>query len=518
MKKLVVIILLIILILPSLSLNALSKEENNTVLSNSDEPTNDGIIKNLLRLRFNIGSFPGCRYFVQQLFPPVPIQAYPEAISLNYYNKTYFEIGGKNENGTEWEKLVKLAMGYSWGWMTRLTRFSFEVVPPENSSMDVWNIEFYPPSIEMQANRENMEWFGAETPLKTNVSIRLKSNIDPSIVTQDVVLKINIMREEVIDLLRIAKGIPEYAKKTSEQYEEYIKKEHELGFTNPYWSKPFNVVYGSTFLRAVLLIWNLNAPKEPWVDSTVEILIKVKKYHLAKIDSPISPVEIEPNQVKSIPVTITNMGSHIDTYNFRLKCDDENIIVTPPPALTLKPGEEGQALVGVAASRRFYSADDLTPIYIEAYSVEDPENIINQTIALKTSGIYTAGSTIFNSVIVVITIVVILFLFIYLSKKYKQKPRKIKEKKTATSYIKSIPSGIKKSSNKITESFKKYKKEKPIEPQKEEIIQEPQIPIPEEKMIPPPVETKIDADKYMKEQAIQRALNQQEKQRKKLKR
>jgi len=133
---------------------------------------------------------------------------------------------------------------------------------------------------------------------------------------------------------------------------------------------------------------------------------------------------------------------------------------------------------------------------------------------LKTSGIYASGSNTINSVVVIIIIIVIILLFIYISKKYKEKPRKNKDKKKTTNYIKNIPNSIKKSSDKITKSLKK---EKPVEPQKEEIIQTPQIPIPEEEKIPP-VETKVYVDKYMKEQAIQRALNQQEKQRKKLKR
>ncbi|OGL43303.1 MAG: hypothetical protein A2161_20465 [Candidatus Schekmanbacteria bacterium RBG_13_48_7] len=58
--------------------------------------------------------------------------------------------------------------------------------------------------------------------------------------------------------------------------------------------------------------------------------------------------------------------------------------------------------------------------------------------------------------------------------------------------------------------------EKPVEIQ-EEIIQEPQMPMPVEEKIPS-VETKVDVDKWMKEQAIQRALRDQEKQRKKLRR
>ena len=122
--------------------------------------------------------------------------------------------------------MVKIAGPWSWGWMNTLVRYSFEVVSIENSSKDLWNIEFEPKAIEMRPNRKNMNWIGAEAPFKTNVSIMLKSNdVDPSIFTQDIVLKINVVREEIIDKLGILKGVPEFIKT---DHDEYIKKEKEF--------------------------------------------------------------------------------------------------------------------------------------------------------------------------------------------------------------------------------------------------------------------------------------------------
>ena len=166
---------------------------------------------------------------------------------------------------------------------------------------------------------------------------------------------------------------------------------------------------------------NIGLPAyDKWIDSTVEILIKVDKYHLAEIKAPL-PLEIEPYQVKSIPVSIRNIGSHIDTYNFKVKCSDENMVVTPPPSITLKPGEEGQALLGVAAPREFISIGSTTSIFVEAYSVDDPNTIFSNTVILTTAGIHAAGGAIYNSAVLAISFFAIIALYLYIINKRKEK-------------------------------------------------------------------------------------------------
>lgn len=531
MKRLIGLLLFFILLLPSLSLNVMSQEKNIGKES-VEESEKISLIDKLLKIRFNIGSFPGLgRYFIQQLRPPVPIQAYPESLALRYNKKIYFDIGGKDPNTGKWEKMVKVAGPWSWGWMNRVIKYSFEVVPFEDSSMDVWNIDFEPKVLELYPNRENLDWPGAETPFRTNVSIMLKPNVDPSIVTQDLVLKINIVREEALDKIAILKPVPDFVIKNKE---EYIQKEEELGLSPWFYKNPGQILLYNIWTRFFLFFINCPLPiYNKWVDSTVEVLVKVNKYHLAEIEAPATSIKIEPYQVKSIPVKITNIGSHIDTYNFRVKCNEKNMVVTAPPALTLKPGEEGQALVGVAAPRSFYSPGDITSVSVEAYSVDDPETVFSNTILLKTSGVYTTGNATYTFILIIIIIILIILFYFFLLKKYKEKYGK---NKSILVSFKDTTIILKKSLVKFLKLFKKLKKDKSVkEEQKVEIKKEEKIAVekpikiePEKKQEPQVIEQKTpkltttktqisekEISLLRKKQATLRILKDQEKQKKK---
>ena len=415
LNKLIGVVIIFILILPSISLNASSKllEENNN-------STRESFIHKLLRLRFNLGFLEKLtlgRYFTRQLRPPVAIQAYPASVNLRYLNETIFQIGGKNENQTEWVSMVKVAGSWDWAWLNTRIIFSFQFVPPENTSMDIWNVQFDPEYLIIDPNKENMNWTGWDTPFKTNVTIMLKPNVDPRIVTQDVILKVNIVREELLNKFGILSP-PKYPIKYKD---EYIEKVKEMGIRNPYWDTTYEILLYKLFVKYSVFLMNIGLPAyDKWIDSTVEILIKVDKYHLAEIKAPL-PLEISPYQVRSIPVSIQNLGSHIDTYNFRVKCDEENMVVTPPPALTLKPGEEGQALLGVAAPREFLSVGSTTSIFVEAYSVEEPETIFSNTVILTRTGIRAPGGVIYNSSLFLIFLFIIVGLYLFLLNKRRDK-------------------------------------------------------------------------------------------------
>ena len=540
MKKLLGIILVILLVLPSLSLNALSKENNNYEATNN-EPTQETLIKKLLRLRLNLGSIPGLgRYFVQQLRPPVAIQAYPSTVNLTYNKKIYFEIGGKDPQTNEWERMVKLAGTWSWAWASKIIKFSFEVVPIDNTSMDVWNIEFNPELIQMYPNRYNLEWPGAYDPFMTNVSVRLKPNVDPRIVTQDVVLKINVIREEISDKISFLKGAPEFIKKYRD---EYIQKEEEIG-GKAWFADPSYVFLFNLFSRYYFFIINLPLPYyEERIESTVEVLIKVDKYHLAELKAPESTVNIEPYQAKSVPIAIKNRGSHIDTFNFNVNCSYKDMIVTPPPALTIRPGEEKEAIVGIAAPKSFFSADEIASISVEAYSVDKPKEVFSNVITLKISGVYATGGSTINIGALLILILIVLLLYVYLSKKHKQRMKKLNGKQKQVSFYDSITSSIKSTVKKPIKIVKKQKKPKKMKPKKEvkkekeiqkpekekpkevkkeeKLEKEPPKPKLEEKPVEEPlpaiVKKEPDSEELKKRQAIQRVLQEQKKQKRKYK-
>ena len=412
LKKLIVSVLIFFLLFPSISFTVSSQQENS----------NESLFYKFLRLRFSLGWLDALkmgRYFTYQMRPPIPIQAHPEAISINYLNETDFIIGGMKQDKSGWESLVKVGGTWSWAWMNTLVKFSFEFVPPENSSEDVWNVIFDPKELIMKPNKKNLDWPGAFTPFKTNVSIMLKPGVDPRVVTQDVVLKVNIRREEVLDKLGIL-TMPSFVTDYPEQYKQ---KCEEIGVGPMLINQYPGPKYYRFFVGPTLTLQNWVLPwYDDWVDSTVEVLIKVNKFHLVDM-LPVPTQEIQPYEVKSIPISIKNIGSHTDSYNFNIRCDEEDLIVTPPPALTLKPGEYGEALVGVAAPKSFLSIGETTSIFVDAYSIDDPDKIFTNTIILKTEGIYTTGATTIYSVIFFIFLVIIILLYFYFSRKIRDKDK-----------------------------------------------------------------------------------------------
>jgi hypothetical protein len=418
LKKLITFLIIFILILPSFTLNVFSE-------STSDEDESDNslrILMFLLKMRFNAGFLTTLnlgRYFYRQFRPPVAIQAYPDAIDLRYLNLTKFEIGGKNPDTLEWEKMVKVAGGWDFAFFNPQVTYYFEFVPPEDSPEGAWNVQFDPPQLLMKTNKENLDWPGAEDDFRTNVSIQLKPSVDPNYPTQDVVLRFNIVREEALDHLRILTGSPKWAR-TQKQL--YLEKSEEMDpDRTPFWKSPFSKFMWNRLSRRIFFFANLRYPAyDKWIDSTVEILVRVNKFHLADIVPPL-PLDIEPYEVKSIPVTIINKGSHTDTFNFRVSSTDENMLVTPPPALTLKPGEEAHALVGVAAPKRFISIGSTSSIFLEAYSVDDPNSIFSNTIILSTVGINVSGGETYNIISLIIALIIIIAIILYILRRRREK-------------------------------------------------------------------------------------------------
>ncbi len=430
MKKVFVILCIFFLLLPLLSVQSFAQDENvnnDTTNDSTNAQDETSLINQLLKLRFRITYFPFLKlgpYYVRQLRPPVPIQASSSTITVRYNEKSYFDIGGVNPDTGEYEKMILVAGPYSFGWLNKKVAFSFEVEEFENSSMDVWSVEFDPPVIELYPNRKNLDWPGAEIPLRTNVSIMLNSNnVDPSNLPQDTILKINIVREELLDKAGILRGTPDYGQKRlhPELFEEYVKKETEIG-AEPYFKTGFGYpIWFKTLGQWFIFLLNRQLPPyDKFVDSVVEVLVNVKRYHQAEIEPP-ETFTIEPYAVRSIPLTIKNLGSHIDTFNFRVTSKDENIIVTPPPSVTLRPGEEAEALVGVAAPKTLYSLGATTPLLVEAYSVNEPESVFSNTLTLQISGINVAGQPMYYFIGIIVLIAIFFALLLYLMKKRAEK-------------------------------------------------------------------------------------------------
>jgi hypothetical protein len=310
---------------------------------------------------------------------------------------------------------VKIAGGWDWAWATQSVSYEFEFVPPEGYE-DVWVATFDPKILTFSSNKENMDWPGADLPFKTNLTLTLNPSADPKLPTQDLNLKINIWREDIGNTL-VFMTPPQYPITYREEY---------LNKTADQPQRFFDVDEGDYLTYKLLLRWTLilkNIPLPDYerrIENVVDILVKVKKEHRAQIVSPL-PLEIKPYELKSIPVTVRNLGSHVDTFNFRVKTDAEGMIVTPPPALTLDPGEEGQAFIGVAAPRRFLSVGTTNTIELEAYSIDDPETVFSNTIILSTTGIHVSGSNIYYSALLLTIFIIFIFFLLFVLKRKRRK-------------------------------------------------------------------------------------------------
>jgi len=416
-KTLVILIVFLFISMSAPPSNALAQKGTN----NKDK--NLSLIMLLLKINFDfrfLNIFSVGRYFYRQMRPPVAIQAYPDAVDLKYLNETTFNIGGKNPDTLEWESMIKVVGGWNWAWWSPRIIYSFEFIPPKDAPGDVWNVQFDPEQLIMDTNTKNLNWSGAEDPFRTNVTIMLKPSLDPTYPSEDVVLKVNIVREELLDHNLIRSGAPKWV---FTHHKEYIEKMDKMDPTRfKFWDSASSIIMYRLLGRRLFFLMNLlQFPSyDKWVDSTVQILIRVNKYHQAEIIPPL-PLDIKPYEVKSIPVTIRNLGSHIDTFNFRVKTTDKNMVVTPPPAITLKPGEEAQALVGVAAPKSFLSLGATTSIFLEAYSIYDPNNVFSNTITLSIVGVHLAGSPTYNFVIFLITLFVIFVIIFYFIRKRREK-------------------------------------------------------------------------------------------------
>ena len=119
----------------------------------------------------------------------------------------------------------------------------------------------------------------------------------------------------------------------------------------------------------------------------VEILVKIKPYHSAELDA-VKLVELRPNDLVSIPVSITNIGNYKDTINFRVVSKNEDIRISNPVSITLAPGEKNDTYLGVAIPQSFFDTGTLHEIKIEAYSIDDPNvTIAERTVIVETRGI-----------------------------------------------------------------------------------------------------------------------------------
>jgi len=337
-------------------------------------------------------------YSYFRMIDPLPVKAYPNVVNLAYLNQTEIVIGAKT-GSNEWQSLINLSGGLTWGWFYQSLSFRFELLPPEDSPPGAWIANFEPKIITLEPSKITTDW--KATPydaLKTKLTLRLNPSVDPNYPTQDVVLKVKVIRKEVIGSILTP---PKYPTEF---------------FSSPITKISWCLISGWYFQLLNYFSMGRKFVFEEEIFPPVEILIKVKKDHFAEIIPP-SPMEIRPNQVLSIPVSIKNLGSHIDTFNFRVVTNITNLKISQPSAVTLDPGEVKQVMLTIAAPPVLWEPGKTRSIEIEAYSIEEPNKVFKNMVILTSRGIYVSGiNAIYLSLFALLIIIAGLLIF-YIRKK-----------------------------------------------------------------------------------------------------
>jgi len=163
---------------------------------------------------------------------------------------------------------------------------------------------------------------------------------------------------------------------------------------------------------------------------TVDVLVTVKPFHAAKIQA-LPPSRLSPNQITSIPVLIENHGNYNDTFKFQIRTEyGYPLLLTDNTTVTLRPGEQGQALIGVAVPAHILDTGTLHSLIIETYSADQPDSIIaSQRIFLETQGVYVSEeNSVYVLAVLALLIVIVLLLIRWRQRIFGSKTRGKPEK------------------------------------------------------------------------------------------
>jgi hypothetical protein len=299
--------------------------------------------------------------------------------------------------------------------------FSFIIDKVPGDFNESWAIHFNPPLVRM--DRDNNETF-----YRVNVSISLTK---PPVGEQ-----------------AIQNGVIRIKQSASQQYDTFWNLWKKSIFYAVFYSILFGDISGTS---SVSKYENMRY---------VDIIVKVKPYHKVSLDTA-QYYTFTPNQVAAVPISVTNEGNYKDTIGFKIASENKKITLIDPVDITLKPGEKKDTLLGVAVPPDLFEIGTLHDITIQAYSLENPDNIIEEkTIILKTGGFYL--SEYFISIIGGILLFLAIIYIYYSSKRKKslekyyiapEKPWEIKEEKE---YLENIK---KKDKEKYEETLKQMEEE-----------------------------------------------------------
>lgn len=150
----------------------------------------------------------------------------------------------------------------------------------------------------------------------------------------------------------------------------------------------------------------------------VTVLVKVDPYHEATIGVP-EMVRLQPNQIKTLHINITNNGNYKDTFGFRIESEGNKIALSRPIYVSLRPGETKKTLIGISSKPILWDSGSLHKAEIKVFSLDNPDiNITNRTILIETKGFYV--SELYQTGLAGCLMMIFFFVFIFIRNRKKQ--------------------------------------------------------------------------------------------------
>jgi len=384
-----------IFIISCLSLNVIGKSNNSISSSDNQVSSDRPIIDEIMKKIFNLGSYTfGFPWHHQEFIPPSFYRVSPPVVDLEYLNETEIVIAEIWPDG-EIKEAVFLPEDTIPGQMQRYMfisqDFVFELIQPEDSTTNgLWDAKFEPNVIRMLEDRPEDE---DKVPLlKTKLKLKLYLPSDVEYPQEDINLKIKITRLDTSGNLWIPPNFGPYKSPVSKFF----------------------------WLFGAITTWGKYSGTVEEIISYVNVTVRVSTFHLAEILPP-KPIKLSENEIKSIPIKVRNIGTRIDTFNFKVKSNSDELKLSPPPAITLKPGEEETVYLGVATPRWIADQGTVHPVKIEMFSIDQPDKVFSNTVTITTQGVYVSQGGAYYSVPIVILLIFIGIIYFYIQKKNYEK-------------------------------------------------------------------------------------------------
>ncbi len=334
----------------------------------------------------------------------------PPIIEIGYNETIYIDVGLLDLITNTFEVVDEEEMTLN---VEKERYLKFEVLeyPGGNNTGGKWKVDFNPIVLKREVN----------IPLKTNVSVSLRSPRLPDEPITSGVLKINITDSLVFENIRLPP--------------EGVSMRWWVWAALSYWGG-----WGS---------WSGTVQEDYY---EVDILVKVKPYHAVNLET-VKYYIFNPDQIASIPIFMQNLGNYKDTFSFRVVSEHDEIRISDPYSITLEPGEKQSTYLGIEFAPNVLDYGTIHNIKIEAFSTADNSTIATETITIESKGVYFSEISIFSTMFLLVLFVIIILFLIFRYKKIKDdicvKPDKPWELPEEKKYLESLKEKDEKKYNEV---------------------------------------------------------------------